>query len=107
MAQGTLMLMSGKVGGSGQKNGPRSMILGAFIAPSSRPSTPKKVCPLSLSCAVSIPIFLLPSCSMSPACLCHPPMPSFSSILPPHSPRAALMSLDFCGNSNTQNSERA
>ncbi len=92
MAQGTLMLMSGKVGGGGQGNGPRSMILGAFVAPSSHPSTPKKVCPLSLSCAISILIFLLPSCSMSTACLHRPPTPSFSSILPPHSPRAAHQS---------------
>lgn len=79
--QGMPMLMFSKVGSGGQGNG---LVLGTFIAPLSRPSKPKRACPLLLLllCAAGIPIFVLPSSLMSPTLQRVPSTLSFPSIPP-------------------------
>ncbi|PBK94537.1 hypothetical protein ARMGADRAFT_1099403, partial [Armillaria gallica] len=96
MVQGTPMLMFGKVGSSGRGNGHGIMVLGTFVAPSSRPSKPKRACPsLSLSslCAAGVPIFILPSSLMSPTLQHVPSTLSFPSIPPLDRPIAPQWSV--------------
>ncbi len=59
------------------------MIPGAFVAPSTPPSMPKMAWPSSSLCAISVPILVVASSSMSPALLCFPHTISLLSCSPP------------------------
>ncbi|PBK89399.1 hypothetical protein ARMGADRAFT_1065211 [Armillaria gallica] len=80
MVQGTPMLMFGEAGDGGQGNGRRIMVLGTFVAPSSRTSKVKRACLLLSLCAGGIPTFIPASSSMSPALQPVPSKLSFSNI---------------------------
>ncbi|PBK79644.1 hypothetical protein ARMGADRAFT_1040649 [Armillaria gallica] len=82
MVQGMLMLTFDEVGSGGHGNGRRIMVLGTFIAASSRTSKLKKACPSCSSSSASIPIFILASSSMSPTLWCVPSKLSFPNIAP-------------------------
>ncbi|KAK0431469.1 hypothetical protein EV421DRAFT_1853433 [Armillaria borealis] len=64
-----------------------AVILGAFVTPSTSPSMPKSVRPLSLLCTISVLVMVLPSSSTSPALLCFPTQSHYLVALSPSIPK--------------------
>ncbi len=82
-ARGSRMLDFGGAGSGGRGSGRTGMVMGTIVAPSSRPSKPKRASSSSSSSfVVGVPIFVLPSSSISPA-LQRAPSTISCSIIPP------------------------
>lgn len=86
------MLRFGQASGGGRGNGPGIVVLSTFVAPSICPSKSKRACLSSSSCAVGVPIFVLPCSLMSPTLQCVPSTLSFTSSPPPAVPMATHQS---------------
>ncbi|KAK0429949.1 hypothetical protein EV421DRAFT_1744696 [Armillaria borealis] len=89
----TPMLDIGGLGSGGGSNHRRENFSGAFVPPSSHPSTPRRTWQSSLSLAVGAPNIVLPSSSTSLALQRAPSTLCFPSIHPPSIPMAAHQSM--------------
>lgn len=87
------MLELGGAGGGGQEKYCMSIISSVFVAPMGLSNMLKSACSSLLSFSVGVPIFTLPSCSMSPALLDHPLPFSFQVSPPQDNARVPLHSM--------------
>ncbi len=86
-------LAFGGAGGGERGSGCTGMVMGAIVAPSSRPSKPKRAWSSPSSFIVGVSIFVLPSSSISPVLQRAPSALSCSSIPPLDTPRAPHQSI--------------